>query len=415
MYRLNNRIVDKLTGFNLASELNKNLRFDSYSGEQIKIYQENAFNYLKNFAVKSDKYQDFKHIPFEEFPIITKEELQTSGKKFHTNFRKPYKKISTSGSSGIPLSFFLSKEMLLKKRASQLKMLAWYGLNREDREMKIGGGPIDFKTKTYYLLRNKRYHSSFNLSNKEYANVVKNYNKFKPKVLYGYPSSIADVISFAIDHQISLHKPQIVLLHAENLYEHIKILIQNTFPDVFIVNQYWATEANLGVSCPEGNVHIDEDTVICEVLNPDADGVGDLIITNLYSFDFPLIRYNLGDRVKISDSQCPCGRKTKIFERIEGRSTDYCQLKNGKRIYYAGNSVKMAKYCKNIAQYQVIYENGKDKLTFSYKQLNHSNPVNKESIMNYFKKNYDKPVEVKEVDSFCFESSGKFKTYLTVD
>ena len=415
MYRLNNRIIDNLTGFNLSSALNEVLRFDIYSREQIKSYQENAFHYLRNLAIKSEKYKDFRNIPFEEFPVITKKDLQIAETQYQTHFRKPYKKISTSGSSGIPLSFNMSREMLLKKRASHLKMLDWYGLKREDKEMKVGGGAIDFKTKVYYLLRNKRYHSSFNLTDKDYSKIINSYNSFKPKVLYGYPSSVAGVLSFAKAHQIPLHQPVIVLLHAENLYEHVRQLIEHTFPETFIVNQYWATEANLGVSCPKGNVHIDEDTVICEVFNPDEEGVGDLVITNLYSFDFPLIRYNIGDRVKISNSECTCGRKTKIFERIEGRSTDYCQLKNGKRIYYAGNSIKMAKHCDNIAQYQVIYEYSKDKLRFTYKRLNGSIPVKEEAFTNYFKRNYEQEVEVKEVDFFRFESSGKFKTYLTVD
>ena len=71
-----------------------------------------------------------------------------------------------------------------------------------------------------------------------------------------------------------------------------------------------------------GGVHINELDYICEVIDPaTTDAVnpgemGELVLTNLNRWGFPVIRYRTGDLVKLStDETCPCGRS---FRRLMG-------------------------------------------------------------------------------------------------
>ncbi len=414
MYKLTNHIIDILTGFDIRAKLDEILQLDNWSREQIENYQKKKFSELAEIAKKTLYYKNLKSDTYENFPIVTKDILSKNFLEFKTNIRKPYKKISTSGSTGQPFTFYLSKEMLLLKRVSHQKMLTWFGLNREAREMKIGGQAPDLKNKIYHIFKNKRHIGSIDLDDAKLLDLVHHYNRFKPEVLYGYPTAIAGFSMFAAKNKYSLHQPKIIVTHAENLYEHLKLQINETFPKIPVINQYWATEANIGVMCPEGNIHVDEDTVICETINHDEEGFGDLLITNLYSFDFPLIKYKIGDRVKLNNKECSCGRKTKIIEAINGRAVNYCQLNNGKRIYYTGTSSALAKYCQNIMQYQLIYNAGTNKLFFNYIPLDNNYSIDKNSINHYFKQNFDIEIDFAEVKFIPFEKSGKFEVYKTI-
>jgi phenylacetate-CoA ligase len=65
-------------------------------------------------------------------------------------------------------------------------------------------------------------------------------------------------------------------------------------------------------------LHVNESEFICEVLDP-ATGApareGELVLTNLGRLGSPVIRYRTGDRVRLADGPCGCGR---TFQRLEG-------------------------------------------------------------------------------------------------
>jgi phenylacetate-CoA ligase len=160
---------------------------------------------------------------------------------------------------------------------------------------------------------------------------------------------------------------------------------------------------------------VDEDTVILELQNVDKNGVGDLLVTNLYSYDFPLIRYPLGDKVKFSDKKCSCGRNTKIIEKIIGRDIDYFELPDGRKIAYTENSIQIANMCPNLISYQLVYNKTKSSITFRYK-LNKNNPsFDKEVLEKYFMTNYSLPLLFEEVDHIESSKSGKHALFKTVE
>jgi phenylacetate-CoA ligase len=74
-----------------------------------------------------------------------------------------------------------------------------------------------------------------------------------------------------------------------------------------------------GYECAEqAGLHVNETEFIAEVLDP-ATGApareGELVLTNLGRAGSPAIRYRSGDRVRLAEGSCPCGR---TFLRLEG-------------------------------------------------------------------------------------------------
>jgi len=235
IHRIINRIIDRFTGFGIDKELERILAFDSYSREEIEIYHREAFQNLAGYATQAEFYKQFEGKPVEEFPLMNRASYVQNQKEMNTHAAHACFERKSSGSTGIPVSHFVTKEMLLAKRVSHQKMLQWYGLTRESSEMKMGGAPADLKTRIYYRLRNKRYLNSHLLSKENMPLFTRRFNRFKPKVLYGYPSIIHDFVMYAQVQGVKLHEPHLVVTHAEDLNDEVKKRIEEAFPGASLV------------------------------------------------------------------------------------------------------------------------------------------------------------------------------------
>lgn len=89
-----------------------------------------------------------------------------------------------------------------------------------------------------------------------------------------------------------------------------------------IVLGYGSTEAGggVGMECQERNgYHIDEYDFLFEILEPDEEGYGELVMTTLSRRTQPLIRYRMRDVTRFVEGRCPCGVQLRRIARIKGR------------------------------------------------------------------------------------------------
>ena len=83
-----------------------------------------------------------------------------------------------------------------------------------------------------------------------------------------------------------------------------------------ILSEYGSAESGLiAFECPEGNMHIAMENVIVEEED------GEILVTNMLSKSFPIIRYRLGDMIELAgkDFKCNCGRAHPVILNINGR------------------------------------------------------------------------------------------------
>lgn len=69
---------------------------------------------------------------------------------------------------------------------------------------------------------------------------------------------------------------------------------------------------------------LDRETLSCPV-PPGEEGIG--VITTFGRRSFPCIRFNLWDLITMSKEQCPCGRTSKMIERVSGRADMVVKLR----------------------------------------------------------------------------------------
>jgi phenylacetate-CoA ligase len=89
-----------------------------------------------------------------------------------------------------------------------------------------------------------------------------------------------------------------------------------------VILGYGSTEVGggLGMECRrQQGIHIDEYNFLVEILDPDSDGYGELVITTLSRRTMPLIRYRVRDVTRFIDEPCPCGATIRRIAGIKRR------------------------------------------------------------------------------------------------
>jgi len=85
---------------------------------------------------------------------------------------------------------------------------------------------------------------------------------------------------------------------------------------------YASTEAAtvLGFECPaRDGYHLNEFDFYVEILNPDAEGYGEVVITTVHRTVMPLIRYRTRDVARVIREKCPCGLPFRKLSPLRGR------------------------------------------------------------------------------------------------
>jgi phenylacetate-CoA ligase len=89
-----------------------------------------------------------------------------------------------------------------------------------------------------------------------------------------------------------------------------------------VILGYGSTEqgGGAGMEClRRDGYHLDEYNFFFEILDADAHGYGELVVTTLSRRTMPLIRYRLRDVTRFIEEPCPCGATLRRMARIRGR------------------------------------------------------------------------------------------------
>jgi phenylacetate-CoA ligase len=103
-----------------------------------------------------------------------------------------------------------------------------------------------------------------------------------------------------------------------------------------IFDTYSAEEAGcMAIECPEGDgYHVQAEGALVEVVDgggaPCQEGdVGQVVVTPLFNYAMPLLRYAIGDYAE-AGARCSCGRGLPLLRRIVGRQRNMLVLADGR-------------------------------------------------------------------------------------
>lgn len=162
----------------------------------------------------------------------------------------------------------------------------------------------------------------------------------KPTIMGGRPSVYWDLANALREKGIVPPSPRLITGGAEVLFPHVRKLLEDVFR-CRVADYYNCEEGgNLAWECPANPelMHPNTATVWIESVNQQGFSVpygkeGNLIITNLYNYSMPFIRYETGDRgILLEPGKCTCGFDGPVMRLTEGRNENYIVLPDGREI-----------------------------------------------------------------------------------
>jgi phenylacetate-CoA ligase len=130
---------------------------------------------------------------------------------------------------------------------------------------------------------------------------------------------------------------------------------------------YGMTEVGIvGSDCGEHQgIHLNDDLAIYETVDeanhpvPPGSPSSKLLVTNLFNYAQPLIRYEVSDMLTLAAEPCRCGRPLALVSAMEGRSDDMLHLPgpDGRDVAVHPIHVRSPLAARpDIRQYQVIHD-----------------------------------------------------------
>lgn len=110
----------------------------------------------------------------------------------------------------------------------------------------------------------------------------------------------------------------------ENLTETSRRYIESVWGAQLLLS-YGQTEAfgSIGIECHrQDGYHLNDMDLWAEVVDPDAQGFGELVYTTLRRNVMPFVRYRSGDITRLITEPCPCGTPSVRLAKLRGRADD---------------------------------------------------------------------------------------------
>lgn len=335
---------------------------------QAQYLRQQMLTDLLQHAVKNTLfYRNMKSLELKDYPVVNKSILQEHydeifipevdnpwqcGGKYHIQ--------RTSGSTGTPFAVPFDS----RKRERRLAELKYFG--------KIVGFKSHDKLvqlRIWTKWQSKTHGQSFwenivpfDISNLNEANLemlCETIRDVRAKCLRGYASSFDLLARYVGEHHLKLPSVKIIIAGSETLFDSTRELVEKNL-GCSIISQYANEEngilAQERVGDDERRFFLNESGYFFEVLKFDSDEpaeygeLGRLVITDLFNYAFPIIRYDNGDNcvMKLDEkTQSP------YISKLYGRRLDMIYNTQGEPIF----PMALARILKNyemLRQWQFI-------------------------------------------------------------
>lgn len=385
-------------------------------GSFLKYAQENSkwFN-----EIITDEVVETLNI--QSLPVLEKSDIVNCFNEIRTINKKGSIVNQTSGTTGSSLRTYMTRNDMQERWAI-------VDSHKEAHDFKFGKKTAWFSGKnlitqqdiskeicSHYDFINKiRYYSTFHINSENFDIYWESLNTFQPEFIVGFPSSVFAICEIADSKGLRLDKPVNVFFStSENLTSTYREVIGRVL-GCKIADHYSASEgAPIILECTANSLHLNPLSGIIEVLDENLLPVeeGELIVTSFTSHGTPLIRYRVGDIIRLasSDETCTCGSSFPLVKSIEGRSNDYIYSPQKGKVNQVniGNS---AKGIDGIICFQVI-QKSKYSLEVLMVKNDNFNTHSENSFILALKQRVgnEMNIDISYVNDIPREKNGKFR------
>lgn len=427
--------LKSLRTINRAQYLQEISARDTWSKEEIYAFQKQKCRDILDHAKKNVPYYrqvweaihakdpSIDHLELNNWPILEKDAIRNNPDAFIADGfdKKDLTHIQTSGTSGKPMSIYFDSFTISYWYAMyEHRIRNWNHVSEDDRWANIGGQLICDVNRnkppfwTWNSVMRQLYLSSYHITPENTKHYLNAFKKYKIKYLLGYVSSLYNLANEALKNGLEIPKFSVIITIAEPLYEHQKIVIEKAF-QCKAIQTYSSSELIFGSNeNEEGLMYIWPEAGMVEVVDSDntihSTGTGELLTTGFLNKAMPLIRYRLGDTVKINKNKTGL-LNYDTFDEIIGRTDDMIVTTEGKLV---GRLDPIFKADLNIKESQIIQEDY-NRFTINVVKDKHFSEKDTASIESRLKDRVGNNVQVnfEYLDTIPRGANGKFKAVIS--
>ncbi|WP_138433525.1 phenylacetate--CoA ligase family protein [Winogradskyella algicola] len=350
----------------------------------------------------------------DSFPVINKNIIRDHFDEFKSSKYDVSKcrKVSTSGSTGSPFSVYHNKEKIQKNIADNIYFSAKsnYQLGDFLVYVKIWSDTFSLKKKLDFQLKNMYPLSVFNLSDNEIKTFIEKLNKQSSEVCFiGYASCFEKICKYLdkLEYTPITFKTKSIITISEALNDYTRNSVKQYF-GIQPLSRYSNNENGIiAQQIEEGDLKfkINDSSYVVEIFDLNSDKKldygqrGRIVITDLYNWATPLIRYDTGDVgiMQLDENNRP------YFTEISGRVLDLLYDTKG-NLVPSHLSAKLCKYGQ-YKQFQLVQ---KDKKAYEV-NLNTDKKVDEKQLVEEYKSYFgaDAEITINYVDDIPLLNSGK--------
>jgi phenylacetate-coenzyme A ligase PaaK-like adenylate-forming protein len=280
---------------------------------------------------------------WHDVPLMTRDDIRAQGPALYAppdpSPSGKFVEDTTTGTTDMPLHYRQSDFVVIASQCQTERMLEVHGIDRTAHKAIIRVGP----DKAPYPLG--RSGTGWNLtfpwartSELDIRTTIANQAEWllrrRPKYLMTYSSNAA-AIARTLAAQGAKLDLAAVLTVGETVTEESREEVKRGF-GCPIIDSYGSMEAGyLAFQCPAGGgYHLCAESTLVEVVDVDgmpapAGSLGRVVLTSLYNYAMPFIRYAIGDYAVAAEGPCACGRTLPRLASIAGRSRNVFTFADG--------------------------------------------------------------------------------------
>jgi phenylacetate-CoA ligase len=253
---------------------------------------------------------------------------------------------TTGGSTGTPLQFYLNADSNDRRMAAWHRGYSWAGAAPGTRQVYLWGVPLGERPwrarwKDHFYQRwiyRRQMLNTFNLNETTMSDYLRKFDNYHPDVLVAYTNPLYAFARWLDENKRAPYSPRSIVVGAEKLHGFQRELIERVFRAP-VFETYGSREFMLiGAECDrhEG-LHLTMENLLVEIVDEEGHPTpvgeeGNVVITDLYNYGMPFIRYITGDRAIAGFTQCSCGRGLHLLKKVVGRQLDILTTPSGRQI-----------------------------------------------------------------------------------
>jgi phenylacetate-coenzyme A ligase PaaK-like adenylate-forming protein len=300
---------------------------------------------------------------FARLPVLTKQDVREHGAgllaRSHSGSELAGKR--TSGSTGVSLHLQVDNACIQWQRGVVLYRDRWTGWDLGEVRAAIWGNP-PLDTHWRRKLRNALLERTFYLDTLRMDEgmmdaFAREILRRKPTLLWGHAHSLYLFARFWEQEGYPPYRFKGVLSTAMMLFRHEREKIEEVFQSR-VFDRYGCEETSLVASECEAHegLHLNTDSLVVEIESHPGEREGRVIVTDLWNFGMPFIRYEIGDRAILAPRPCSCGRSYPLLERVTGRVADYLYTPLGELVSGISLTENFATLLPGVEQMQIVQD-----------------------------------------------------------